>query len=337
MNIEKEVSLKEYNTFSVDVQTDWIITYDNLSDLKTIISDEYFQECRFLHIGEGSNLLFLANFNGVVLHSQVKTIEFVTNNDKFVELLVGSGYNWDEFVSYACQNGYYGAEALSLIPGQVGSSSIQNIGAYGVEVEQLIQAVHTIHRRTGEERVFTHEECHYAYRYSIFKEAEFQDYIITKVHFRLTKSKDIKLNYTDLKNYFAQQNLELTPENLRQTVIQIRTQKLPDPKELPNAGSFFMNPIVDQALADQLLKEYPNAPHYSLSNGKVKLAAGWLIEQCGLKGYKLGNVGTYERQALVLVNYGDATGRDIANLAIHIQEQVKNKFGVEIYPEVRYI
>ncbi len=337
MNIEKEVSLKKYNTFGIDAQTDWLIHYDSLADLKKLVSDEYFQECRYLHIGEGSNLLFLANFHGIVLHSELISEKVLAEDDDTIDLLIGSGENWDKFVAGMCRRGYYGLESLSLIPGQVGSSAIQNIGAYGTEVESLIQAVHTIHRRTGEERIFSHDECQYSYRHSIFKEAEYNDYIVTHVHFRLKKKADVQLNYKDLQLYFEEHDFELTPLNLRSAVISIREAKLPKVSELGNAGSFFMNPIVSQAVANEILEAYPNAPHYPAEDGKVKLAAGWLIDQCGFKGYRKGNVGVYERQALVLVNYGGATGQDIANLAIEIQEAVKDKFGVELKPEVRYI
>ncbi len=336
MNIEKEVSLRKYNTFGIDAQTDWLIHYESLEDLKTLVSDEYFQECRYLHIGEGSNLLFLANFHGIVLHSKLISEEILAEDDESVDILVGAGQNWDSFVEGMTQRGYYGAESLSLIPGQVGSSAIQNIGAYGQEVERLIQNVHTIHRRTGELRVFAHHECAYSYRHSIFKEPEFADYIVTHVHFRLSKKADVQLNYKDLQVYFKEHDLALSPENLRTAVIKIRESKLPNVAELGNAGSFFMNPVVSEDFAQSILKDYPNAPYYPFGD-KVKLAAGWLIDQCGFKGVRRGNVGVYERQALVLVNYGGATGQDVAKLAIEIQEAVKEKFGVELKPEVRYI
>ncbi len=337
MQIDKEVSLKKYNSFGIDAQTDWLIRYDSLADLKKLVADEYFQECRYLHIGEGSNLLFLANFHGIVLYSELISEEVLAEDDDTIDLLIGSGLNWDKFVEQMCAKGYYGLESLSLIPGQVGASAIQNIGAYGTEVESLIQAVHTIHRRTGEERVFSHEDCQYSYRHSIFKEPEYSDYIVTHVHFRLQKKANVQLNYKDLQLYFDEHKLELTPQNLRLAVIAIREAKLPKVEELGNAGSFFMNPIVSEGVADKLLRAYPKAPHYPAEDGKVKLAAGWLIDQCGFKGYRKGNVGVYEHQALVLVNYGGATGQDIANLAIEIQEAVKDKFAVELKPEVRYI
>ncbi len=337
MQIDKEVSLKKYNSFGIEAQTDWLIRYDSLADLKKLISDEYFQECRYLHIGEGSNLLFLANFHGIILYSELISEEILAEDEETIDLLIGSGANWDSFVEEMCQRGYHGLESLSLIPGQVGSSAIQNIGAYGTEVESCIQAVHTLHRRTGEERIFSHSECKYSYRHSIFKEPEYSDYIITHVHFRLSKQANVQLNYKDLQLYFAEHKLELTPANLRSAVVSIREAKLPKIEELGNAGSFFMNPIVSREKAEELLKTYPNAPHYPAEEGAVKLAAGWLIDQCGFKGYRKGSVGVYEKQALVLVNYGGGTGQDIANLAREIQEAVQTKFGVELKPEVRYI
>ncbi len=337
MRIEKEVSLKDYNTFGIEAQTDWLIHYESLTDLETLVRDEYFQECRYLHIGEGSNLLFLANFHGIILHSELISEEILYEDDERVDLLVGSGLNWDKFVAQATERGFYGAECLSLIPGQVGSSAIQNIGAYGLEVKDLIVSVHTLNRRSGEKKIFSQEDCQYRYRHSIFKEQDYADYIVTHVHFRLSKKPNIQLNYKDLSEYFTQKQLELSPENLRKAVISIREAKLPEVKDLGNAGSFFMNPIVSQEKAESLKLAYPKLVHYPLENGNVKLGAGWLIDQCGFKGYRKGQAGVYERQALVLVNHGGATGQDIANLAQEIQEAVYTQFQVELKPEVRYI
>lgn len=337
MKIDKEVSLRSYNTFGIDATADWLISYDSLEDLRTLISDEYFQECRHLHIGEGSNLLFLANFHGIVLRSGIKTIELIAEAEQEVELRVGAGVVWDDFVAYAVAQGYYGAENLSLIPGQVGSAAIQNIGAYGVEIQSLVTLVHTIHRRTGQERVFSAEECHYAYRYSTFKEPDMADYIITYVHLRLSRKPCLCLEYADIKHYLEAHGIEPSLTALREAVIAIRRDKLPEVSVLGNAGSFFMNPVVPTAQYQELKALYPTMPSYPLVDDRVKLAAGWLIDQCGYKGYRSGRVGVYDKQALVLVNYGGATGQEVATLALEIQDAVRARFGVELLPEVKYI
>lgn len=337
MDIRQEYSLRRLNTFGVNATAAWYITYQSCEDLQTLVRDEYFQECRCLHIGEGSNLLFLTNFRGIVLRSEIKDISLVGEDAESVYLRVGAGMLWDDFVSYAVEHGYYGAENLSLIPGQVGSAAIQNIGAYGTEVEQIISSVEAIDRRSGESRSFTHSDCSYRYRHSFFKEPEASDWIITYVVFRLGKEAKLNIAYADLERYFAEQSLQPTLESVRQAVISIRRSKLPDHTELGNAGSFFMNPIVEQALAQTLLEQYPDMPHYPQSDGRVKLAAGWLIEQCGYKGYRRGDAGVYERQALILVNHGEATGTDIASLAEDIVASVEQRFGLRLTPEVRYI
>lgn len=337
MKIEKDFSLKHHNTFGIDAQADWFVTYDSVDDLRILVRDEYFQECRYLHIGEGSNLLFLANFHGIVLRSGITGIEVLRESAEEIELRVGAGMIWDDFVAYCTEHGYYGVENLSLIPGQVGSSAIQNIGAYGVEVERFITSVHTLHRRSGQERCFSRGECAYAYRHSTFKEAEQADYIVTHVDFRLSKVEHLALDYADLKRYFAEHDTKPTLTSVRQAVIEIRQRKLPDTQILGNAGSYFMNPIVLAQVADRLRQAYPQMPVYPLEDGRVKLAAGWLIDQCGLKGYRMGRAGVYEHQALVLVNYGGATGQEIATLAEYVQQAVLERFAVEVYPEVKYI
>lgn len=337
MKIDKEVALRDYNTFGVDATADWLIRYSSVEELQTLVRDEYFQECRFLHIGEGSNLLFLSNFHGIVLYSEICTIELLEEHPESVDLLVGAGVRWDDFVAHCVRSGYYGVENLSLIPGQVGSAAIQNIGAYGVEVEQCIIEVHTIHRRSGQQRIFTHGECGYAYRHSIFKEPDYTDYIVTHVRFRLSRVEDLRLGYADVQRYLSEHALEPSLSVIREAIIAIRQSKLPDTKVLGNAGSYFINPVISAEQVKALQSLYPELPVYPLSDGRGKVAAGWLIDQCGLKGYRRGDAGVYERQALVLVNHGKATGQDIANLAIEIQDAVRERFGIELVPEVKYI
>lgn len=338
MEILQNYSLRAHNTFGIDAQADWFIPFTSVEDLELLARDEYFQECRCLPIGEGSNLLFLANFHGIVLRSAITSWELLEETEDTVDYLVGSGVLWDDFVARTCAEGLWGAENLSLIPGQVGASAIQNIGAYGAEASELIQAVHTVHRRTGARRIFAPEECHYGYRHSFFKEAEGADFIVTHVHYRLHKQPRPRLDYADLRARVAAVTSTPTPEDIRQVVIAIRREKLPDPAQLGNAGSFFMNPVIEAEAFARLQATYPQVPHYPQTDGRVKIPAGWLIDQAGLKGYRLGHAGVYERQALVLVNAdGEATGTDIARLAEYIQQQVKERFGIQIEPEVRYI
>lgn len=338
MEILQNYSLRAHNTFGIDAQADWFVPFTSVEDLELLARDEYFQECRCLPIGEGSNLLFLANFHGIVLRSAITSWEFLEETEGTVDYLVGSGVKWDDFVARTCAEGLWGAENLSLIPGQVGASAIQNIGAYGAEASELIQSVHTVHRRTGQRRIFSPEECHYGYRHSFFKEAEGADFIVTHVHYRLSKEPQPRLDYADLRARVEAVTATPTPEAIRQVVIAIRREKLPDPAQLGNAGSFFMNPVIEAEAFARLQATYPQLPHYPQPNGRVKVPAGWLIDQAGLKGYRLGHAGVYERQALVLVNAdGEATGTDIARLAEYIQQQVKERFGIHLEPEVRYI
>lgn len=337
MNIQSEYPLRAHNTFGIPATAAWFISYRSVEELRTLARDEYFQECRCLHIGEGSNLLFLTNFRGIILRSEIDTIEVIDESDTRISLRVGAGLVWDDFVAYAVERGYYGAENLSLIPGQVGAAAIQNIGAYGVEVEQIIERVEAFNRRTAEERSFAHADCRYAYRYSAFKEEDYADWIVTHVVFRLSKEPQLHLGYADLQRYFAEHKAEPSLSSLRQAIIEIRQSKLPDHKVLGNAGSYFMNPIVSADKAEALASEYTGMPSYPQADGRVKLAAAWLIEQCGFKGYREGDAGVYEKQALILVNHGEATGTDIASLAEQIQIKVRERFGVELKPEVRYI
>lgn len=337
MDIQQNKLLTEYNTFHIAATAQWFISYHSLEDLQTLVRDEYFQECRILSIGEGSNLLFLANFHGIILHSEIKNIEEIARTSEKVVLRVGSGMKWDDFVAYAVEHEYYGIENLSLIPGQVGSSAIQNIGAYGAEVCQTIRCVHAIHRRTGELRVFERQECNYSYRHSIFKESEYADYIIWAVDFELSLIPTFNFTYRDLAECFGSRAEKLSLAEVRRTVIDIRNAKLPDTNVMGNAGSFFMNPIVNRDTFEVLQRQFPDIPHYPLRDGREKVPAGWLIDRCGLKGYRTEHAGVYEEQALVLVNLGGATGTDIAQLAEYVQEQVRTRFGIDIYPEVRYI
>lgn len=336
MRIEENYSLENCNTFRLPVKSRWFMEYESEEELDKILRDDYFHECLSLHIGGGSNLLFLNDYNGIILHSQIRGISVVEEDESSVWLRIGAGEVWDDVIAYAVSKGWGGIENLSHIPGETGAAAIQNIGAYGVEIKDCIERVEAFNQLTGEKRVFTNTECEYAYRHSFFKKETNDPHIITYVVLKLTKSPQTYcLEYGQLRNEL--EGKPLTPAVVRDTVIAIRRQKLPEPSELGNAGSFFMNPVIEAKQFEQLQQEYPHIPSYPASEGKVKVSAGWLIEQCGFKGKRYGQVGVYEKQALVLVHYGDASGNDIALLAESIRNAVRNKFGIELMPEVRYV
>ena len=336
MRIEENYSLEKHNTFHLPVKTRWFMEYATEEELERILRDEYFQECFSLHIGGGSNLLFINDFNGIILHSQIKGIQVIEDTDDTVLLRVGAAELWDDVVAYAVSKGWGGIENLSLIPGEAGAAAIQNIGAYGVEVKDVIEKVETYNQLSFEKRIFTNEECLYGYRDSYFKNEHNDPHIVTYIQIRLKKKPEFSINYGNLKSELAKYP-EVTLQAVREAVISIRRQKLPDPEELGNAGSFFMNPIIPIAQFDELKKKYPEIPSYPAGEEFIKVPAGWLIEQCGFKGKSHGQVGVYEKQALVLVNLGDAKGHEIALVAESIRTAVKDQFGIEIVPEVKYV
>lgn len=336
MRIEENYSLEKHNTFHLPVKTRWFMEYATEEELGRILRDEYFQECFSLHIGGGSNLLFINDFNGIILHSQIKGMQIVEDTDDTVLLRIGAAEIWDDVVAYAVSNGWGGIENLSLIPGEAGAAAIQNIGAYGVEIKDVIEKVETYNQLSFEKRVFTNEECLYGYRDSYFKNEHNDPHIVTYIQIRLKKKPEFSINYGNLKSELAQYS-ELTLQAVRDAVISIRRQKLPDPEELGNAGSFFMNPVIPIAQFEELKKKYPEIPSYPVGEELIKVPAGWLIEQCGFKGKSHGQVGVYEKQALVLVNLGEAKGHEIALVAESIRTAVKEQFGIEIVPEVKYV
>lgn len=319
------------NTFHIEASADRIVEYESTEELQAIIptlSEPY------MHIGAGSNLLFTRNYDGTILHSRIRSTEVVADDAERVMVRVGAGVVWDDFVAYAIGQGWSGAENLSLIPGEVGASAVQNIGAYGVEAKDLIVKVECVDLKTGQVREFSNHECCYAYRKSIFKTELKGRYAVTYVTYRLSKHFMPRLEYGNLAT--SLNGAEVTPQTVRQAIIDIRRSKLPDPDVLGNAGSFFMNPIVSREKYLQLQEQYPQIPHYEVADG-VKIPAAWLIEQCGWKGRALGRAAVHEHQALVLVNKGGATGADILHLCHTIQADVRRQFDIEISPEVNVI
>jgi len=334
MKIEENYSLEHLNTFRLPVRSRWFVEYENESELIEILSDGNFRNQFSLHIGKGSNMLFLGDINGVVLHSAIKGMWVVKETDDLVLLRVGAAECWDDVVAFAVEKGWGGIENLSLIPGETGAAAVQNIGAFGVEISDVVYSVEAFHTLDVEKRIFTAPDCMYGYRTSIFK--DINAYIITYVTLRLQKNPVFNLEYGNLKE-ICNTDQPATLQKIRETVIDIRRKKLPDPDELSNAGSFFMNPVVTTEKLRSLLKDYPSMPYYPTTSDGIKLSAGWLIEQCGLKGKRFGQVGVYEHHALIIVNYGGATGNEIARLADHINEAVDKRFGLRLIPEVRYV
>ena len=336
MIIKENISLLSYNTFGIDAKANYFIEYSSVEELQTALKSEIVKSNRLLHIGGGSNLLFMKDFNGVILHSAINFIKKVSEDADTVMLEAGAVVNWDDFVAYTVENCWGGVENLSLIPGEVGASAVQNIGAYGVEVQDVIVEVNAVEIETGELKIFPIEDCQYGYRESIFKKELKGKYIITSVVFKLQKQPEFKLNYQHLEAEVLK-NGDINLQNIRQTIIAVRESKLPDPKIFGNAGSFFMNPVISKAHFNELLAQYPQMPHYFVSETEEKVPAGWLIDQCGWKGKQIGNAGVHDKQALVLVNKGGATGAEIVYLAEQIQASVKSKFGIELRAEVNYI
>lgn len=329
-------SLLAHNTFGMDVRAALFFEYDTVEELQTfLLSDDFTHRNRYIHIGSGSNLLFEGDYKGIVMHSALHTLEVVEETDDHVLVRVGSGYVWDDFVAYCVAQEWAGIENLSAIPGEVGASAVQNIGAYGVEVRDVIVQVEAM-ALDGSTRAFTNEECHYGYRDSVFKRELRGEYIITHVTYRLEKSPTYRLDYGDLRARVESCGAP-TLKAVRDAVTAIRDSKLPDPRVLGNAGSFFTNPVIPRAQYEALKEKYPNIPSYPIDEERVKVPAGWLIDNAEWKGKALGRAAVHDRQALVLVNLGGATGKEVMTLAERVCEDVYNKYGIRITPEVNFI
>ena len=333
----RNYSLAQHNTFGIDAKCSRFIEYATVCEAKEAVKSLTDSDMPLLLIGGGSNLLLTKDFQGTVLHSAIKGISS-TFIDGGVLVRCGSGETWDDVVAHCVAQGWHGMENLSLIPGEVGASAVQNIGAYGAEVRDIIYKVEAVEIATGKSCFFINEDCEYAYRDSRFKHDWKNKYLITHVTYRLSTVFNSHLDYGNIRKELDNKGIEHpTAQQLRQTIIDIRNAKLPDPKVEGNAGSFFMNPIVDMEKFNELLAEYPDMPHYEIDEEHEKIPAGWMIDQCGWKGKTLGKAGVHSKQALVLVNKGGATGQDIVNLCETIRKDVKNKFGIDIHPEVNII
>lgn len=329
MNIQHNIQLQSYNSFRTKAIAKLFCEPKTETELLEVLQ-KYADEPKLI-LGGGSNLFFTKDFDGIVIKPEISSIKIISETDDWVEIEVGAGENWDDFVAYCVSRGYSGVENLSLIPSTVGAAPIQNIGAYGTEVKDVIVNVKTIEISSGKLKEFSNEECEFEYRNSIFKRT--RDYVVTSVVFRLSKSFKYKEKYVDL----AQELKDVTSPTLlqvRDAIIRVRTRKLPDYNILPNAGSFFKNPILTKEEKEELLVKLPDSPVYNIGEEEFKTSAAYLIEKAGYKGKRKGNVGTYERHALIIVNYGTESGQEIADFMHEVQNTVFLQFGVMLEPEV---
>ncbi|MBF02613.1 MAG: UDP-N-acetylenolpyruvoylglucosamine reductase [Flavobacterium sp.] len=335
MIFETDFSLQTFNTFGINALAKQFVAVHSKEELASVLQNHN----DIFILGGGSNMLLTKNIDKLVVHVDLKGIEIVDTNDDFVWVKAQAGENWHQFVLYCIEKNYGGLENLSLIPGNVGTTPIQNIGAYGVEIKDTFFCCEAMEIATQKLVTFDKESCAFGYRESIFKNELKNQYIITSVTFKLTK-KNHKLNtsYGAIEEELAKQNISNPSlKEISNAVIAIRQSKLPDPKELGNSGSFFKNPIVPKQIYEQVKLKYPNMPHYAVSETEVKVPAGWLIEQAGFKGKRFGDAGIHKNQALVLVNYGTATGTEILEVAQNIQKTILEQFGISIEAEVNII
>ena len=333
-NILHNYSLKNHNTFGIAVKAKYFSKFNSVLELKKILKTHLHQEEKFFILGSGSNILLTQDFDGFILHNTIGGICIIKDNENDILVEVGGGVVWHDFVMWSVKQGLSGIENLALIPGTVGASPIQNIGAYGMEVKDSITKVHTLEIKNKEIKIFSNTDCKFSYRNSSFKNEKEKKFIITKVEFKLFKEPLNKTKYGEIKDELKNLKLEANPANIAKAIINIRSRKLPNPKVLGNSGSFFKNPVIKTSEFEELKKEFPDMVGYTISNSQTKIAAGWLIDNAGLKGYRKADAGVHKNQALVLVNYGNASGTEIINLAKEIQQRIKIKYGVSIEPEV---
>ena len=335
MNIIQNQSLKNYNTFGIDTNAQQFVSVNSISELKDILSNNK----EIFILGGGSNMLLTQDISKLVVHINLKGREIVEENDDFVIVKAQAGENWHEFVLWCIDQNFGGIENLSLIPGNVGTTPIQNIGAYGVEIKDTMFSCEALNKKTLAIETFTNAQCRFEYRESVFKNELKDQYIITSVSFKLSKrNHNVSTTYGAIETELVQQNIKNpTLKDVSNAVIAIRQSKLPDPKELGNSGSFFKNPIVSNEIYEKAKALHPEMPHYVVSETHVKVPAGWLIEQAGFKGKRFGDAGVHKNQALVLVNYGTATGAEIVALSKNIQQTILEQFGIAIEAEVNII
>jgi UDP-N-acetylmuramate dehydrogenase len=346
MNTLNNHSLKPYNTFGIEATAKYFAEIKSVDDYRSLLDDKKLVTEKKLILGGGSNVLITQNYDGLVIHNSIPGIEVVSETENFATVKASAGVVWHQLVLWAIERNYGGIENLSLIPGYVGAAPMQNIGAYGAEIKDVSQQLEAINIHTGELQIFSLADCEFGYRESVFKSKYKGQFLITSVTLRFAKLNSaaalanyrFKTEYGDIKETLGQMHaFDLSIKAVSDAVIKIRSAKLPDPQKIGNAGSFFKNPVISKEQFEGLAKQYPVMPGYPQKDGTIKVPAGWLIEQCGFKGKVIGNTGAHATQALVLVNYGHATGHEIWQLALTIQQAVKDKFGIDISPEVNVV
>jgi UDP-N-acetylmuramate dehydrogenase len=337
LHIQENVSLKPYNTFGIEAKARYFVEINHEQDLVELFADKRWHTAERLVIGGGSNMLLVNNFDGLAIRLNIHGISHrIEGAAVYVES--GAGEVWNELVNFCVDNGFAGMENLTLIPGSVGASPIQNIGAYGVELKDVFESCRAFEIATGQFKTFSKDDCHFGYRESVFKSALKGQYIIVSVTFRLSTQPQLNLSYGAIEQELGKRGItNPTIKDVSQVVAAIRVSKLPDPSTIGNSGSFFKNPVIPQAQFESIYKVFPDVAHYPAGQGYVKLAAGWLIEQCGWKGRTIGHTGTWKNQALVLVNHGGATGQEVYTLSSQIIDSVYTKFGVMLEREVNII
>jgi UDP-N-acetylmuramate dehydrogenase len=335
LQIHNNFSLQPYNTFGIDAVARHFAGFSTVEELQELLSMAAHSDENNLVLGGGSNILFTKNVDGFVLKNDLKGIELVTEDENHIYVKAAAGENWHRFVLYCLQHNYAGLENLSLIPGNVGASPMQNIGAYGVEIKDVFESLEALHKEDKTIHTFTCNDCRFGYRESVFKSEYKNQYIILNATFRLNKEPVFNISYGAIQQELDKMGIkELSIQAISQAVINIRSSKLPDPQKIGNAGSFFKNPTISLSAFQSLQQQFSNMPHYTVDGSHVKIPAAWLIEQCGWKGFRKGDAGVHVNQPLVLVNYGNATGDEIYQLSEKILESVKDKFSITLEREV---
>ena len=338
MNVFENYSLKPLNTFGLDIKSRWFAEINSAESLQALLKDKRFLSIPKMILGGGSNILFTDDFNGLIIRNRIEFVKTISEDENYIFISAGAGMNWHSFVLFTIEHNYPGLENLSLIPGCVGAAPIQNIGAYGVEIKNTFHQLNAVNMTDGSLRTFTSEDCRFGYRDSVFKQEERNRYAIVDVTFRFQKNAPLNTTYGTIEEQLKIMNISHpTIRDISNAVIAIRKSKLPDPEIIGNAGSFFKNPEVHIDFYNKLKENYPEIVGYPSTSGNYKLAAGWLIEKCGWKGKRIANTGMHERQALVLINYGSATGKELIAHAEKVQKSVLEKFGVELEMEVNII
>jgi len=337
MNILSNFSLKNLNTFHIDCKAKYFVEVGSTAEMQELRTLKIFRNEKVFILGGGSNVLFIKDFDGLIIHPVFKGIEIDAESSEHIILKIGAGEIWEELVDYTVKKEWSGIENLAAIPGSVGAAPVQNIGAYGVELKDVFHSLTAIDLKDGTTKTFQKQDCNFAYRNSIFK-SEFKNrYLITNVYLRLNKNVQANIDYEALKMFLENEHLEPSLENVYKAIINIRASKLPDPKVIGNVGSFFKNPVVEHAKFAELKSKFPEIKYFPQPKGAVKLAAAWLIELCGWKGKRIGQVGVHDKQALVLVNHGGGDGSQILSLSNQIIESVNQKFGIQLEPEVNIL